>query len=258
MNKILAVIIEDEKPAARLLKSMIERVRPDWSVAVIAGNIKDAVQWFSQNAHPDLIFLDIHLSDGNSFDFLSKAQPTSSIIFTTAYDEYAIQAFRVNSIDYILKPIHQERLLDAIEKYESSYHRSIIAQQEYLSNILEGISLPDKKRYRTRFLIAGIDKYTTLQIDDVAYFYSENRITTVVTHQGKELVVDFTLNKLCEQLDPNKFFRPNRQFIISIDSVKKIEPYFNNKLTVTIVPASKTMVTVSREKLTSFKTWLNY
>ncbi len=258
MNKIFAVIIEDEKPAARLLMSMVERMRPDWDVTIIPGSINEAVLWFSQNPHPDLIFLDIHLSDGNSFDFISKAMPTSTIIFTTAYDEYAIQAFQVNSIDYILKPIHQERLLEAIEKYESAYNRNLKYQQEYLSNILENLVTPSSKRYRTRFLIYGAERYTTLSVDEIAYFYSENRITTAVTHIGREMVVDLTLDKLSEQLDPNKFFRANRQFIIGIDSIKKIEPYFNNKLIVGVVPPSKITITISREKLSSFKTWLNY
>ncbi|MGL4410603.1 MAG: LytR/AlgR family response regulator transcription factor [Bacteroidales bacterium] len=257
MNNIFAVIIEDEKPAARLLKSMIEKGRPEWRVEIISGSVNDAIEWFANNDHPDLIFLDIHLSDGNSFDFISQARPSSIIIFTTAYDEYAIQAFQVNSIDYILKPIKQERLIEAIEKYETLFLRED-DRQEYLNNILDTISLPSKKRYRTRFLIYRSDNYITLQVDHIAYFYSENRITTAVTLQGKELVVDLTLDKLTEQLDPNKFFRANRQSIISIDSIVKVEPYFNNKLYVHLNPQSKVPVTISREKLTMFKEWLNY
>lgn|SRR5574344_67452 len=258
MSKITAIIIEDEKPAARLLKSMIEKIRPSWSVSILAGSIEESVLWFSQNIHPDLIFLDIQLSDGNSFDFISRARPTSTIIFTTAYDEFALQAFRVNSVDYILKPVHEERLKEAIEKYESSFIRRDIIQQEYLNNILETISSPLSKRYRTRFLIAGPDNYITLQVDEIAYFYSENRISTAVMHNSGEFSVDFTLDKLIEQLDPNKFFRANRQFIVSIDSIKNIEPYFNHKLCVHLFPVPKISVIVSREKLTAFKAWLNY
>ena len=180
------------------------------------------------------------------------------IIFTTAYDEYAIQAFSVNSIDYILKPVHQERLVESIEKYENTYRSNLEFQQEYLNNILENISSPASKRFRTRFLIYGVDKYTTLQVASVAYFYSENRVTSAVTQSGAEVVIDFTLDKLGEQLDPNKFFRVNRQFILSIDSIKKIEPYFNSKLLVTVVPESRIQITISREKLSSFKSWLNF
>lgn len=257
-KSISAVIIEDERPAARLLKSMVETIRPLWKVTIVQGSIKDATQWFSQNENPDLIFLDIHLSDGNAFDFLSIARPSSMIIFTTAYDEYAIQAFSVNSIDYILKPVHQERLVESIEKYENTYRSNLEFQQEYLNNILENISSPASKRFRTRFLIYGVDKYTTLQVASVAYFYSENRVTSAVTQSGAEVVIDFTLDKLGEQLDPNKFFRVNRQFILSIDSIKKIEPYFNSKLLVTVVPESRIQITISREKLSSFKSWLNF
>lgn len=257
-DKISVVIIEDEHPAARLLKSMIDRIRPEWDTIIIAGSVNDAVTWFAQNAQPDLIFLDIHLSDGNSFDFLSTVKPESIIIFTTAYDEYALQAFSVNSIDYILKPIHQERLLEAVEKYERIYSKNFKYKKEYLNNILDNLSVTDSKQYRAKFLIYGVDNYTILKVDDIAYFYSENHATIAVTRDGKEMAVDFTLDKLSDQLDPNKYFRANRQFIIGIDSIKKIEPYFRNKLIVCVLPASKTSITISRERITPFKTWLNY
>lgn len=258
MNKISVVIIEDEKPAARLLKSVVARIRPEWSVLLLPGSIEGATEWFAEHTHPDLILLDIQLADGNSFEFLEKARPTSTIIFTTAYDEYAIEAFRVNSIDYILKPVHEERLVEAFEKYEASFRRSATMQQAYLSNILESISTPATKRYRTRFLIIGVDKYTTLQVDEIAYFYSENKITTAVTHKGREQIIDLPLDKLTEQLDPNLFFRTNRQFIVGIHCIKKIEPYFNNKMSVSVVPPSRSVITVSREKMGAFKSWLNY
>jgi|SRR5574344_383892 DNA-binding LytR/AlgR family response regulator len=258
MNKTSVVIIEDEKPAARLLKSMIDKIRPEWNTVIIAGSIKEAVLWFSKNTHPDLIFLDIHLSDGNSFDFLSEVRPSSAIIFTTAYDEYALKAFSVNSIDYILKPIHQERLIESIEKYEHTYGNSIKYNQDYLENLLDIMSNPTSKPYRTRFLICGVEEYITLQTDDIAYFYSENHSVSAVTRQGKELVIDFTLDKIGEQLNPHQFFRANRQFLISINSIRKIEPYFGGKLIVAVIPPSKVPITISREKLTTFKSWLNY
>lgn len=258
MNNISAVIIEDELPAARLLHSLVKKLRPQWQLEILPGNIEDAVIWFSQHKHPDIVFLDIQLSDGNSFEFLAEAKPTSSIIFTTAYDEYAIRAFSVNSVDYILKPIHQERLLDAIIKYEASREGAKMPIQEYLDNILESLSSPVTKRYRTRFLISGVDKFITLQVSDIAYFYSENRITSAVTRSGKEQIIEYSLDKLMEQLDPDVFFKANRQFIIGVDSIKKIEPYFNSKVVVYVTPAAKTKIMVSREKLASFKLWLNY
>lgn len=258
MNNVFAVIIEDEKPAARLLKSMIDKIRPEWQTQIIANSVRDSIKWFEENPHPDLIFLDIHLSDGSSFDFLNKAHPKSTVIFTTAYDEYAIQAFQVNSIDYILKPVHSERLLEAVEKYEHLCMSNSSYDQEYLNNILECISQSATKRYRSRFLICGSNNYTTLLVEDIAYFYSENRITTAVTKDNKEMIVDFTLDKLGEQLDPDKFFRANRQYIICADVIKRVEPYFNNTLTVHTLPASKSSIRISRDKLLSFKAWLDY
>lgn len=257
MTKISAVIIEDEIPAARMLCSKVRQLRPEWSVEMLSGNVEESVRWFSLNPHPDVIFLDIQLSDGNSFDFIAEAKPTSTIIFTTAYDEYAIRAFSVNSIDYLLKPIDEKRLLEAIEKYESLSMLRRSRSDEYLDIILDSLQCRDK-RYRTRFLISGVDKYWTLQVNDIAYFYSENKITFAVTKKGDEHIVDFSLNKLSEQLDPDQFFRANRQLIVSIEAIDRIEPYFNGKIAVSIKPAFKSKITISEDKIQPFKVWLNF
>lgn len=254
MNKLRVVIIEDEIPAARLLQSVIGRLRPDWTVLTVIGSVEEAVLWFEQNPHPDIIFLDVQLSDGNSFDFLSQAKPTSVIIFTTAYDQYAIRAFSVNSIDYILKPIDEKRVLESIVKYESL----TVRQSNNLDNILYGLSSQNQKRYRTRFLISGIDQFWTLQVDDIAYFYCESKITFAVTQDGREHIVDLPLDKLSEQLNPDQFFRANRQVLLCINSVKHIDPYFNGKITVHLKPSNKERITISKEKVTSFKSWLNF
>lgn len=257
MNDVSVVIIEDEIPAARLLCSMVKRLRPTWKSEVLHGSIAESVKWFAANPHPDLIFLDIQLADGNSFDFLARAKPSSVIIFTTAYDEYAIRAFSVNSIDYILKPIDERRLTDAIVKYETMAQLNTIHSGKRLENIFDTLSVNNKK-YRTRFLISGIDKLWTLQVDDTAYFYSTNRVTVAVTFDDIEHVIDITLDKLMEQLDPDKFFRANRQTIININSVKKIEPYFNGRIVVVTKPQAKETITISKEKAGGFKTWLNF
>lgn len=254
MNKLRAAIIEDEIPAARLLHSMVSRLRPQWDVIVLPGSVEDAVQWFSQNTHPDIIFLDIELSDGTSFDFLSQATPSSVIIFTTAYDAYALRAFCVNSIDYILKPIDEKRLLESIVKYESL---TVQKSEDYLENILESLSSREKK-YRTRFLISRVDIFTTLQVDDVAYFYSENKITFAVTNDGNERALDLSLDRLTEELNPDEFFRANRQMILCIGSIKRIEPYFNGKVVVHTKPVFREQITISREKISAFKLWLNF
>lgn len=259
MNKIKVVIIEDEIPASRLLNKMIITLRPDWNVEILGGSIEDCVEWFKNNNHPDIIFLDIQLSDGNSFVFIEQAKPESMIIFTTAFDEYAVRAFSVNSIDYILKPIHKERLEEAIVKFEDLYsrHSQEMGDKTEMLKILENISSPEK-RYRTRFLISGVDKLITLKIEDIAYFYSENKITFAVCNDGKEYVIDLSLDKLADQLEPDLFYRANRQTILSVGAIQKIEPYFNNRLIISVIPPFKEKILVSKEKISSFKMWLNY
>ena len=255
--KLNTVIIEDEIPAARLLHSMVSSLRPEWNIEIIPGSVDDAVEWFASHEHPELIFLDIHLTDGDAFDFLSAAKPKSAVIFTTAYDQYAIRAFSVNSIDYILKPIDETRLLDAIIKYETLQNKGISRPQEYLDTLLDTLQHKER-RYRTRFLIYGADRFWSLQVTDIAYFYSENKITFAVTQKGQEHIIDLSLNKLMEQLDPEQFFRANRQIIISIASIDHAEPYFNGKIVVSVLPPFKVQITISEEKLSSFKLWLNY
>lgn len=256
MNKLNAVILEDEIPAARLLNTMLLRLRPQWDITILPGNVEEAIGWFSENKHPDIIFLDIHLSDGNAFDFLSAAHPSSIIIFTTAYDQYAIRAFSVNSIDYILKPIDEKRLQDAILKYENMLNNGMTHPEEYLKNLLESLQ-HGERRYRTRFLISETDRFWSLQVSDIAYFYSENKITFAVTRSGREHIIDLSLNKLMDELDPERFFRANRQVIVCIDAIDHSEPYFNGKIVVKVRPPYKTSITVSEEKSSAFKLWLN-
>ena len=234
MNKIKAAIIEDEIPAARLLNKMLTELRPEWEIQVLPGNVEGAVKWYQDNPHPDILFLDIQLTDGVSFSFIEQANPESMIVFTTAYDEYAIRAFKANSIDYLLKPIDKERLGEALEKYEkltSKFYKEFNKQGDILE-ILQNITNPAKK-YRTRFLISGEDKLFTLQ-------------------------VDLSLDKLCEQLDPDRFFRTNRQTIVSVQAIQKIESYFLGKVVVKVIPPFKDKIIVSREKISAFKLWLNY
>ena len=259
MNKITAVIIEDEIPAARRLNNTLNELRPEWQITVLPGSVKKSVEWFAENPHPDLVFLDIQLTDGISFTFIEQAQPESTIIFTTAYDEYAIRAFTVNSIDYLLKPIDNIRLEEAIVKFEHLTTKYLNQGQKPidLMEILQNITQPGKK-YRTRFLISGDDKLFTLQVEDIAYFYSENKITFAVTNQNKEHIIDLSLDKLCEQLDPDRFFRTNRQTIVSVQAIQKIESYFLGKVVVKVIPPFKDKIIVSREKISAFKLWLNY
>lgn len=260
MSKVKAAIIEDEYPAARLLKGMLEEARPDWEVIVLPGTIEDSVKWFAENLHPDILFLDIQLNDGNSFFFIEQANPKSMIVFTTAYDEYAVRAFTVNSIDYLLKPIHQDRLMEAIVKFErftGVNQKSCDMMMPDIESLFQMFIQKSEKQFRTRFLISGARRFYTIHISDIAYFYSENKITYAVTKDGKSHVIDLPLNKLEEQLDNHLFFRANRQFILTADSIKSIESYFNGKATIKLIPPFDGSIYVSREKIPVLKMWLD-
>ena len=259
MNKITAVIIEDELPAARRLNKIINEIRPEWQVTILPGSVEKSVEWFNKNPHPDIVFLDIQLTDGISFTFIEQARPESTIIFTTAYDEYAIRAFAVNSIDYLLKPIDSVRLEEAIAKFEHLTTKYLVQEQKTtdLIDILQNIANPCKK-YRTRFLISGEDKLFTLQVEDIAYFYSENKITFAVTKQNREHIIDLSLDRLMEQLNPDIFFRSSRQTVISINAIERIESYFLGKAILHGKPPFKDKIIVSRYKIPQLKLWLNY
>lgn len=181
------------------------------------------------------------------------------IVFTTAYDEYAVRAFTVNSIDYLLKPIHEERLLEAILKFERLF--ALSSEYTYnLSNIeqlLKSFAEKKEKQFRTRFLISGPKHLYTVQVSDIAYFYSEDKITFAVTKDAKNHVIDFPLNKLEEQLDDRMFFRANRQFILSADAIKSIQNHFNGKAVVSVIPPYSETIYISREKVSLLKMWLN-
>ena len=259
MNKITAVIIEDEIPAARRLNKIINEIRPEWQVTILPGSVEKSVEWFNKNPHPDIVFLDIQLTDGISFTFIEQARPEGTIIFTTAYDEYAIRAFAVNSIDYLLKPIDSVRLEEAIAKFEHLTTKYLVQEQKTtdLIDILQNIANPCKK-YRSRFLISGEDKLFTLQVEDIAYFYSENKITFAVTKQNREHIIDLSLDRLMEQLNPDIFFRSSRQTVISINAIERIESYFLGKAILHVKPPFKDKIIVSRDKIPQLKLWLNY
>lgn len=266
MSKIKAAIIEDEIPAARLLRDTLSALRSDWEVQLLPGNIEEAVEWFARHPHPDILFLDIQLTDGNSFLFIEQARPESMIVFTTAYDEYAVRAFTVNSIDYLLKPIHEERLLQAIRRFEGLSKNYIhdFKSESRMMEVLQQLAVAQEssssahKKYRTRFLISSGEKLLTLQVSDIAYFYSENKLTFAVTHKNREYLIDLALDRLCEQLDPDRFFRTNRQTLVCIDAIQRIESYFLGKSVVHVLPPFKDKIIVSKDKMASFRMWLNY
>jgi DNA-binding LytR/AlgR family response regulator len=254
-KKVTTLIAEDEIPTQRLLKDMLKKLRPQWEIMVCTTSLEETLEWLENNPHPNIMFLDIQLSDGLSFEIFDQIKIQSAVVFTTAYDEYALKAFKVNSIDYLLKPTRPKELEAAILKYEEWYPDNNIDTNDIktlASAITEG-----KQSYRSRLLVPVADGYLKLNVDEVACFHSSQKITTAYTMQGKPHIVDTTLEKLEEELDPQKFARANRQFILNINAIHRIENWFNGKLVVKINPEPPEKIVVSRERARSFKDWLN-
>jgi DNA-binding LytR/AlgR family response regulator len=250
------VIIEDEQHNMRMLAGMLQTLRPAWEVVATCESVKQSVAWLRSNPQPDLILMDIQLADGICFSIFDQVEVKSSIIFTTAFDNYAIQAFKVNSIDYLLKPIKEEDLEQALEKLEQlkpadTTPPSLIDYSEILAAIRTG-----RKEYRKRFLITSGNKYFKLNAGEIACFISENKITTAITFTGEKHVVDFSLERLEEELDPDFFFRVDRRSIINIDIISRFEDYFGGKLIVKLKPPFNEKITVSRLKASAFKYWV--
>ena len=253
------LIIEDEKAALRNLKAVMQEVDTDFEIVGEVDSIFDGVEWFRTHPMPELVFMDIHLADGSAFDICAQVDITCPIIFTTAYDEYAVRAFTVNSIDYLLKPVHKERLESAIQKFErfSGMGKGELNKLLGIEQLLHSFAERQEKQYRTRFLISGAKRFYTIQVGDIAYFYSLDKVTFAVTKDGKAHVIDLPLSKLEEQLDGRVFFRVNRQFILSADSIRNIQHYFNGKAVVSVWPAYEGTIQISRERMTLLKMWLN-
>jgi two-component system LytT family response regulator len=251
-----ALIIEDEAPAARRLHKLLDEGVPPVRVLHTLESVKAAVQWLSGQATPDLIFMDVHLSDGLCFEIFRQTLVEAPVIFTTAYDQYALQAFKVNSVDYLLKPVTAKDLAAALDKYQRLRQGPgslPVADAETLLRTL----LRQQEGYRTRILVEHRDKYLRLDVEQVAYFYSENKLTHLVTGEGKVHVVDPTLEELEKQLHPRQFFRVSRQLITSARAIGSIHKYFNGKLKITLRPPAVEEVVLSREKAQRFREWLD-
>jgi DNA-binding LytR/AlgR family response regulator len=246
-------IIEDEDYNVKLLEGMLQKIRPEWNVVQVFDSVKSTVEYFKNNAQPNLIFMDIQLADGISFSIFDQVEITCPIIFTTAYDEYAIQAFKVVSVDYLLKPLKDSDLERAIVNFETIEH--ILQSNEVYKELLDVIRTGEKK-YRTRFLIQGHSTYTSLDVSDIAYFYSESKITFAVTFAQKEHIINFSLEQLEDELSKDDFFRLNRKYIANIKAIDSFEDFFGGKLIVHFTIPMKETVTISRLKNSAFKEWM--
>jgi two-component system response regulator LytT len=258
---MITIIIEDEKPAARLLQRKLEKLNIE--VGVMLHSVEEAIDWFSKNEHPDLIFLDIQLSDGLSFEIFDKVTIKSAVIFTTAYDEYALRAFKLNSIDYLLKPIDEDDLEVAVLKFKERFQilkngnesgsRDFGMDFEQIKRML---SNPFDKNYKKRFTVKIGQQLKVISIEEIECFFSENKGTYIHTFDNRNYLLESTLELLEVELDPAVFFRVSRKFIIPLKAIKDILIYSNSRLKVILPSYKEDEVIVSREKVSDFKNWI--
>ncbi|MFD2034306.1 LytR/AlgR family response regulator transcription factor [Belliella marina] len=246
------LIIEDEKPAAKRLMQLIGQELPEAKLTGNIDSIESAIDWITSNPDPDLIFCDIQLADGLSFSIFENVEVNSPIIFTTAFDQYAIKAFKLNSIDYLLKPIDPAELKHAIGKFQQLNDRP-----SFDINKIREIFQTESKTYKSRFLVKIGEKIQSIQASEASYFYSEERITFLKTFEGKKFILDYTLDQLENMLEPKQFFRLNRKYISSFPSISEIHTYSNSRLKIILKDCSDNDILVSREKVTAFKAWLD-
>lgn len=247
------IIIEDEKPAARLLQRKIEKL--GLKVNIMLHSVQESIEWFQKNTHPDLIFLDIQLSDGLSFEIFESIDIKSAIIFTTAFDEYALRAFKLNSIDYLLKPIDEEDLEIAVNKFKDR-NSALTNVSLNFDMIKKMLTNPVDQNYKKRFTIKIGQQLKMIEISEIECFYSENKGTYLHTVENRNYLLDQTLELLETELDPNDFFRVNRKFIIPMKAIKEIQLHSNSRLKVILPTYTDDEIIVSREKVQEFKAWL--
>lgn len=247
------IIIEDEKPAARRLSRLLADLEVE--VSTMLHSVEESINWFQNNEHPDLIFLDIQLSDGLSFEIFEEVEVHSAIIFTTAYDEYALQAFKLNSIDYLLKPIDDEDLENAVKKYRTRLPKSQKLSLDF-DDIKKLLVNPLEREYKKRFTTRVGQHLKIINADEVECFYSENKGTYAATIDGRNYLLDTTLENLENELSPKIFFRVSRKFYVNINHIKDIISYTNSRLKIILNQFKEQEIIVSRERVQNFKLWL--
>jgi len=247
------IIIEDEKPSARRLQRMLDSLQV--KAETLLHSVEESVEWFNNNEHPDLIFLDIQLSDGLSFEIFDAVEIKSAIIFTTAYDEYALQAFKLNSIDYLLKPIDEDELAKAIKKYQERIpqRQAVTLDFNDIKNLLVN---PIERAYKKRFSVKVGQHLKLINIDDIECFYSENKGTYAYTSDGRHYLLDTTLEQLELELEPQQFFRISRKFYVNINAIKDMIHYTNSRLQIKLNTFNDQEVIVARERVKDFRDWL--
>jgi DNA-binding LytR/AlgR family response regulator len=251
-----SLIIEDEHLIAQRIKSLLLQIDPGIRVMSILDTVKNAVQWFSQNEKPDLVFMDIQLADGISFDIFEHIKIDYPIIFITAYQEYAIKAFKVNSVDYLLKPISEEDLRIALGKYQR-YFKQEEAVPAISNDLLQSIRQMLHKPYKSRFMIRVGDRVKSLDVKDILYFYSLDKGCYLHSSDNRNYVIDFTLDALTDLLDPERYYRINRRYIIAHDAIRDMVSLSGSKLKVLLKHEEDNSIYVSRDRMAGFKAWID-
>ncbi|TRX60717.1 response regulator transcription factor [Fulvivirga sp. M361] len=249
------IIVEDERLSAERLRHLLHQIDRTIDVRDMLPSLHSAIEWFRDNSPPDLVFLDIQLGDGTAFDLLRSVNNSPYIVFTTAYDEYALKAFKYNSIEYLLKPIDKPELEKALAKFNAiNLQNSALIPQ---FNTIERIGKVVKGEYKKRFLIKIGEQYLNVSAEDIAYLHYENGSCLLTTAEGKELPLDYSLDQLEDILNPMDFFRINRQFLIRADAIHEIHTYFNSRLLLRLTPVTGKEVIVSRDRVSDFKRWMD-
>jgi len=243
-------IVEDEPVARQMLADCIHQCDPAVEIVAVLEGVAGAVSWLDANGQPDLLFADIQLGDGTSFDIFRRARVNCPVVFTTAYDDYVLEAFQANGIDYLLKPIRREKVAAALEKYER-LKGHFLSDHTALAR-----ALTRQAGTRERFLVRKGSEFVSVRTADAAYFFSEHKLVFLVTRDGKRHLLDKTLADIESELEQARFFRANRNFLVSIDAVARCSPYGKGRLLVQLQPPSGAEVTVSQERAAEFKRWL--
>ena len=249
------LILEDEQAAAERLEQILIEVEPSAVVLEILESVRDAVAWFAGNEQPDLILSDIQLADGLSLDIFRQVKSRAPVIFTTAYDAYTLSAFKLNSIDYLLKPIDKDELRAAFAKFRM-LHSAGPDVSKKLFDLVQNFA-SGKANYKSRFLVRQGDRLLTVSADDVAYVRADDKVVFLHTKKGQKHIIDDSLDELEALLDPNVFFRINRTYIAPLASIEKIHSHFNGRLKIGLLNVDDNEIFVSRARATAFKKWLN-
>ncbi|MEL7118580.1 MAG: LytTR family DNA-binding domain-containing protein [Bacteroidota bacterium] len=249
-----AIIIEDEQSAADNLRFLLKSVAPEIQIIQSIETVSDAIAFFKENNTYDLVFMDIHLADGNSFEIVKEVEPAAPIIFTTAYDRYAIQAFKLNSIDYLLKPIREIELKKSILKFKDT-HQKMLFSTGQIETLISLMHTP-KKKYRNSFLVQKKDTFIPVASKDFAFFFIHNGVVKGKNTNGQTLSFNEKLEDLENDLDPELFFRANRQYLIQRSAIKSLQTYFNGRLVVNLQPQEKDKIVVSKANASRLKAWL--